>query len=95
VALGFGSTTPGPLNGPVEIERLEARLVLERLLSCLTDCQREVVALYEIGELSADEVARAVGCTPPGVRSIARDARIRLSEAARGSRFEKEMKHDR
>jgi RNA polymerase sigma factor (sigma-70 family) len=68
-----------------DIARIEARLVLDRLVSCLTDTQREVVALYEIGELPAEEVARTLGCTAAGVRSIARDARTKLSQAARHS----------
>ena len=62
---------------------LEARLTLRRLLRQLTDRQREVVALYEIGELDAGEVARMLDLTPAGVRSIARDARNRLTDAAR------------
>ena len=62
---------------------VEARLMLRRLLRQLTDRQREVVALYEIGELGAEEVARMLDLTPAGVRSIARDARNRLSDAAR------------
>jgi RNA polymerase sigma-70 factor (ECF subfamily) len=60
----------------------EARITLRRLLEELTDRQREVIALYEIGELSAAEVARALDLTPAGVRSIARDARRRLTAAA-------------
>jgi RNA polymerase sigma-70 factor (ECF subfamily) len=64
---------------------VEARLTLARLLRALTDRQREVVALYEIGELDAAEAARALGLTPAGVRSIARDARRKLSEAASGA----------
>lgn len=63
-------------------EAVEARLTLARLLEALTERQREVVALYELGEMSAEESARALGLTPAGVRSIARDARRRLAEAA-------------
>jgi RNA polymerase sigma-70 factor (ECF subfamily) len=67
------STDPG--SGAVE-----ARLTLRRLLEPLTRRQREVVALYEIDGLSADEVAGILGISPAGVRSIARDARRRLAE---------------
>jgi RNA polymerase sigma-70 factor (ECF subfamily) len=62
---------------------VEARLTLDKLLRRLTPRQREVIALYEIGELSADEVARLLDLTPGGVRSIARDARRRLREAGK------------
>ena len=65
------------------VDRVEARLVVERLLGCLTDTQREVVALYEIGELDAAGTARVLGITPAGVRSIARDARRRLAKEVR------------
>jgi RNA polymerase sigma-70 factor (ECF subfamily) len=65
---------------------VEARLTVERLLHSLTERQREVVALYEIGELGAAEVALVLDLTPAGVRSIARDARRRLADAARDER---------
>ncbi len=64
------------------LDAVEARITLQRLLTSLTESQREVVALYEIGELRAEETARLLRITAAGVRSIARDARIRLSEAA-------------
>lgn len=67
-------------------EAIEARLTLARLLDALTPRQREVVALYEIAEWSAEETARVLGMTPAGVRSVARDARRRLSEAAAGGK---------
>jgi RNA polymerase sigma-70 factor (ECF subfamily) len=69
--------------GPQRV--VEARLTLARLLQALTARQREVVALYEIGELDAAEAARALDLTPAGVRSIARDARRKLSQAASGA----------
>ena len=65
-------------TGPVE-----ARLTLDRLLRELTPRQREVVALYEIGGLSAAEVGNRLDITAAGVRSIARDARRRLTACAR------------
>ncbi len=61
---------------------LEARLTLERLLEALTAEQREVVALYEIAEWSAEEVGTALGISAATVRSVARDARRRLAEEA-------------
>lgn len=72
-----------PRVEPTPAAAVEARLTLQRLLQSITERQREVVALYEIADLSADETARVLGLTPAGVRSIARDARARLSEAAR------------
>lgn len=70
---------------------VEARMTVERLVRTLTDRQREVIAMYEIGELDAAEVAQALDLTPAGVRSIARDARQRLSDAVRaGDRTEEE-----
>ena len=59
---------------------VEARLTLRRLLDRLTRRQREVIALYEIDGLSAEEVAGILGISAAGVRSLARDARRRLSE---------------
>lgn len=67
-------------------DAVEARLTLARLLDALTSRQREVVAFYEIGEWSAEEAARVLGMTPSGVRSVARDARRRLSAAAAGGK---------
>jgi len=59
---------------------VEARLTLRRLLDRLTRRQSEVIALYEIDELSAEEVAGILGISAAGVRSLARDARRRLAE---------------
>jgi RNA polymerase sigma factor CnrH len=75
---------PVPPRSPRAVDHLEARLVVDRLLGCLSVSQREVVALYEIGEVDAAETARVLGLTAGGVRSIARDARRRLAEEARG-----------
>jgi RNA polymerase sigma-70 factor, ECF subfamily len=64
------------------MDAVEARLTLTRLLGALTEGQREVVALYEIGELTAEDTGRLLGITAGGVRSIARDARDRLARVA-------------
>ncbi len=77
---------------PHPIDAVEARLTLARLLDVLTDGQREVVALYEIGGLTAEDASRLLGITAAGVRSIARDARIRLGEAAAGGRSSQEVR---
>jgi RNA polymerase sigma-70 factor (ECF subfamily) len=72
---------------PAGVANVEARLTLERLVGALTERQREVVALYEIAGLSADEAAELLGVTAAGVRSLARDARRKLSaEASRQDR---------
>jgi RNA polymerase sigma-70 factor (ECF subfamily) len=73
----------GPKSTPPASGAVEARITLGRLLDSLTDRQRQVVALYEIGELGAEETSRILGLTPAGVRSIAHDARKRLGKAAR------------
>jgi len=75
---------PIAARAPVDLEPVEARMLVDRLLGGLSASQREVVALYEIGGFSADETAGILRLTPAGVRSIARDARRRLAEAARG-----------
>jgi RNA polymerase sigma-70 factor (ECF subfamily) len=65
-----------------DVAALDARLTLARLLEALTVEQREIVALYEIAEWSAEDVAAALGIAPTTVRSIARDARRRLAQEA-------------
>lgn len=65
------------------ITRLEARMTLEGLLHVLTDRERDVIALYEIAELRAREVAGILEISEAGVRSIARQARNKLSATAR------------
>jgi len=74
--------------GPAPLEdhrgdAIEARMTLARLLACLTERQREVVALYELGGLSGLETATLLGIGEAAVRSIARDARLALKAAAR------------
>ncbi|MEM7582263.1 MAG: sigma-70 family RNA polymerase sigma factor [Acidobacteriota bacterium] len=73
---------PWRSSAPATQGAVEARMTLERLLEGLTDRQREVVALYEIEGLSAQETASLLGMTAAGVRSIARDARLRLRREA-------------
>ncbi len=62
---------------------VEARITLDRLLTALSPRQRDVVALYELGGLSGKEAASVLGIRESAVRSIARDARQRLTRAAR------------
>ena len=71
---------------------VDARLTLRRLLATLTDRQREIVALYEIGNLTANEVGRLLDLSAAGVRSVARDARLRLTAAARDAAPPEESK---
>jgi RNA polymerase sigma-70 factor (ECF subfamily) len=47
---------------PEEVERSEARELLLRLLGELSETQREVFVLYEVEQLSMNEVARVVEC---------------------------------
>lgn len=74
-------------TAPTAADAVEARLALARLLSFLTGREREVVALYEIAELSAEEAGSLLGISAAGIRSIARDARARLASAAAADRF--------
>jgi RNA polymerase sigma factor (sigma-70 family) len=71
-----------PTGGARAREALEARWVLDRLVGCLSRRERQVVALYEIGELDARETARILDVTPETVRSTARHARRKLARAA-------------
>lgn len=73
-------------------EAVDARMTLRRLLERLTPRQREVVALYEIGGLESGEVARVLGLSPAGVRSMARDARERLSAGVRAKEADDERR---
>ncbi len=82
----FAAVAPAAISDGGSRE-VEARLTLRRLLARLSKRQREVVALYEIAGLSADEVAGILRISAAGVRSLARDARHRLAqEGAREAR---------
>ena len=72
-----------------ERNAVDARLTLGKLLNVLTPRQREVVALYEIEGMSSKETARVLEISEAGVRSVARDARRRLRDAARRLETEK------
>lgn len=82
--LGRLGRASGPQSTRAAEVALEARLTLEKLLAGLAPQQRDVVALYEIGDFDSREAGRILGITPEGVRSIARDARKRLNELAGG-----------
>jgi RNA polymerase sigma-70 factor (ECF subfamily) len=73
-------------NGRGQLEPMEARVQLDRLLPKLSRRQRAVIVLYEIGGLSAYETGLILGITPAGVRSIAREARSSLSARVIGKR---------
>jgi RNA polymerase sigma-70 factor (ECF subfamily) len=80
------SGSNGNGNGRGGLEPMEARVQLDRLLPKLSRRQRAVLVLYDIGGLSAYETGLVLGITPAGVRSIAREARNRLSAHVNGKR---------
>ncbi|MBX3202602.1 MAG: sigma-70 family RNA polymerase sigma factor [Labilithrix sp.] len=69
----------------------EARADFDRLLGVLDEDRRAVFVLYEVEELSMEEVATAVGCPVPTAYSRLRSARQLVVAAAR--RLEAHREH--
>lgn len=55
---------------PVELEQLETKMVVEALLGCLSDREREIVGMRYKMELSYNEIARITGITEKNVSVI-------------------------
>lgn len=82
-----------PSKGPFDMAReAEANRLLHELLARLDDEKREVFVLVELEELSAPEVAEALGVNPNTVSSRLRLARAEFEEAARRYRARDEWR---
>ena len=79
---GIFRRTAASASAGSSMEATEARITLEALLAALSERQRRVIALYEIAGLSAREVSRILEIEESSVRSLARQARMRLTQAA-------------
>ena len=73
----------GAAGSRADLDRLESSIELSRLLSTLSWRQREVLILYRIGDLTSRETGAVLGISAQTVRSIARDARSRLTTRRR------------
>lgn len=77
-----------PLVGEPGVEaKAESRADLAWLVTAMTDLpprQREALVMRELGGLSYDEIASAVGTTVPGVKQLISRARGSLFDAAEG-----------
>lgn len=74
----------GDAAGPdASLRAHEARADFERLLSVLDEDRRDVFVLYEVEELSMEEVADAVGCPVATAYSRLRAARKAVLAAAK------------
>ena len=95
---GAESTTspddlPDGAKDPFDIaHEAEANRLLHELLAKLDDEKREVFVLVELEELSAPEVAEALGLNPNTVSSRLRLARAEFEEAARRYRARDEWR---
>jgi RNA polymerase sigma-70 factor, ECF subfamily len=68
-----------------EMERVQARALLERALAALDEDKRAVFVLYEIEQLEMKEVAKAVGCPLQTAYSRLHAARKIVEEVAHAS----------
>lgn len=68
------------IDGPEgRLGQVQARAMLDEILARLPDDQREVFCLFELEEMSLDEVALAVGCARGTAASRLRLARERIA----------------
>jgi RNA polymerase sigma-70 factor (ECF subfamily) len=82
-----------PAAGPEEqAQATEARADFERLLAVLDEDRRTVFVLYEVEELSMDEVAKIVDCPVPTAHSRLRSARKLVLAAAKRLEIQRRMR---
>lgn len=74
---------PRPAAADPAASRLEVAWELERLLGRMKPKHREVFVLFELEELSLDEIAAALGCPLETVRSRLRHARADFARRQR------------
>jgi len=74
-----GSDRPGR-----EMERLERAEAIRAAVAALPGELRETLALFQYEELSHQEIAEALGCTPKAVETRLYRARARLREMLKG-----------
>lgn len=73
---GFGERAGAPADGPLEqLEKRERRVMLHRALDRLNERHRRALVLFELEEMSVDDVAAHLGLRPGNVRVLLHRAR--------------------
>ena len=90
---GAGDDTPAPADGALEqLEKRERRVLFHRALDQLSERHRRALVLFELEELSIDDVAAYLGLRPGNTRVLLHRARAAFLKSMVSCELQKELR---
>jgi RNA polymerase sigma-70 factor (ECF subfamily) len=90
-----GERTPVVVDGALEqLEKRQRRLLFHRALDRLTERQRRALVLFELEEMSIEEVSEHLGLKPGNVRVLLHRARAAFLKSMTASELEQARDED-
>jgi len=93
LAPGAGDDAPAPGDGALEqLEKRERRVLFYRALDHVSERQRRALVLFELEEMSVDDVAAHMGLRPGNARVLLHRARAAFLKSMVGCELDKELR---
>ena len=93
LAPGAGDDKPATADGALEqLEKRERRILFHRALDRLSERHRRALVLFELEEMSVDEVAAHLGLRPGNTRVLLHRARAAFLKSMVGCELERELR---
>ncbi|HEX2657205.1 MAG TPA: sigma-70 family RNA polymerase sigma factor [Polyangia bacterium] len=90
---GAGDDAPAPADGALEqLEKRERRVLFHRALDQLNERHRRALVLFELEELSIDDVAAYLGLRPGNTRVLLHRARAAFLKSMVACELQKELR---
>lgn len=90
---GAGDDAPAPGDGALEqLEKRERRVLFYRALDRLNERHRRALVLFELEEMSVDDVAAHLGLRPGNTRVLLHRARAAFLKSMVGCELQKELR---
>lgn len=92
LAPGAGDETAASTDGPLEhLEKRERRVLFHHALDKLSERHRRALVLFELEEMSVDDVAAHLGLRPGNARVLLHRARAAFLKSMVGCELQKEL----
>ena len=93
LAPGAGDDSAAPSDGPLEqLEKRERRVLFYRALDELNERHRRALVLFELEEMSVEDVAEHLGLRPGNTRVLLHRARAAFLKRMVGCELQKELR---
>lgn len=93
LAPGAGDDVPASADGPLEqLEKRERRILFHRALDWLSERHRRALVLFELEEMSVDDVAAHMALRPGNARVLLHRARAAFLKSMVGCELQKELR---